>query len=338
MLGLATVFALDRGADMLSFFRAGVWFVVFLLLYDSFCRCDYDQAIRPILWFSVVLAMIHLFQVAQGYLGMTPLRIVPDAWHFSGGVRWNEEWGAAPRPAVIFTEVSWYAYYQAIVLSLALIWAPVEITRPMKVQIGLIFVSVLWSGSLAGIVLMTAATGLLLFKLGRFSSRQVVVVVLVTLAVAAFLAFSPIGQNTLGRLLLKEGSGSFNQRIVYPWVRAFLVLEKWPLTGVGIGNEARAGAGSAVLIMPQINNLFAYFLATTGLLGTTGLLVFLIVIGRSFPLELLYFILLGFVSAHGLGENFWVPALLWAGTISIRTGGVHLQQDGSRVSPPPPRS
>lgn len=338
-ISLATLLALDHGAQLGSFLRGGVWFMVFLALYDSFCRCDYSKVVKYLLIYSSILAVIHLIQMGQVYFEIEPFRVVPDSWHVSGGVRWDES-RAAPRPAVIFTEVSWYAFYQVIILSLTLIWAQTKLTRAMKIQIGLIFISVLWSGSLTGIVLSFAILAVWIVKQKRLGGWQLSALLLMVIVLAGFLVFSAAGQMTIGRFFINAEATSINGRIFYPWIRVASVMAQWPLEGVGLGNEANAGMGTVPVLGGVINNLYAYFLAATGLIGFGGLLGFLVFIGRKHLIELLFFLLLGFANSSGLGENFWIPVLLWAGSITNRemalrrsVAGVSAPDDSGNFAP-----
>ena len=326
-ISIATGLTLDVGANLPSYLRAGFWFLSFALLYPLFSRCDYRRVSDLALWCGLLLALLHIVQAMQAIAGLPILRIVPNSWYMAGHVRWNEEW-ATPRPAAIFTEISWYAFYQIVVLCTALLWSPYTPLKRDWYRIAIICMSILISGSLVGIVLLFALIGIWLTDQGHLRARHVLLIMLCGATVlGGFLGGTSLGRTTLARILFQQGEGSFALRVIVPWVRVYSVLQTNPLAGVGIGNEANAGLGAVRVQLPEFNNVYAYFLATTGLLGFSGLLSFIAFVGRKHWKEMALFLLFGFAHGYGITEHFWIPALLWASGINQRRTKVIEQPD-----------
>lgn len=315
LLTISLVATLDIGSDVLSYLRGAFWFFNFLVLYNSFTRCNLERVVRAALKLALLLAIFHIIQVLQVRLGGEALRLVPDAWHFMGdGVRWHEDHDLA-RPAVIFTEPGWYAYFQSFVLALTLVWAGVKLSSRMVGAVAVIAFSILLSGSILGVILLLAILAIHLVTRHKISMITLALYVLpIAVALVGYILFTGPGQAMVARLTGGSDTSTLI-RVVYPWIRVAEVLAERPWLGVGIGNEAAAGFGSIEYFLPAFNNIFAYFLATSGLIGFLGLIIMLVAVGWRHPLQLVLYALFCFAQGNGLGELFWIPLMVWAGMI-----------------------
>jgi hypothetical protein len=185
------------------------------------------------------------------------------------------------------------------------------------------------SFSLAGYALLVPVLVLALVRLFREEDAvrgRAAAAILAVVLVAALLPpvrgtlAGPIGRRAERFLSGRGGDESARLRLIGSWDMALLLVERHPLSGVGLGHfdrrvpeiRARIPGGAALDDKVQGWNALAYVLATT---GAVGLLSFILMAYRALrprPALGLVFLLGMFADGTVLGPAFWVFLALYA--------------------------